>query len=725
MRKMRWFCVCMAVVMLFSILPFAASAATDNIAVGNTKTVVIDELGEGGDFYFTPAETARYVFWSTDNVEPDGFELDVYAKIFVVGEDESLVGNDDGGKGLNFKITVELQAGVQYYLRAEALGNDDLGTMKAHLAKECAATSMEAFDDEDELTINLGAVHYPEQEFFPGNAITEHVIYTSANEKVVKIVDGDNLLAVGVGTTKVTATSENGLKDSIKVTVTKPMTIKVGQEIEISPYNPVSPTFTFVAPADGNYTLYAEYEMDANAYAEILNENFDRIADTYDFGKASAAGFATEKGKTYYFVFDHLAHSSNYTVGVKKTVSGTLKAENQVYTGYVGSWLYPDFMPSPINAIVDLEKVVLTSSDPEIVEVHYENELKCLKEGTVTITATNKDGLSCTFKVKSVLPTKLTKTGTYKCTPTVSNRDFYYEFVAPATGTYYIYVTTWGGYNSVWKENESDGGYKLEKGESCTIQVEGMLDCEIAFAITTKKRVNCGNNHKWVCEYGFVSTTLSTGARLCSCSVCGDYRYEQQDQLKVTKPVEKKFKDVKKKDWFYDAVNFAYNSNLFIGTSETKFSPNDNMTRGMFVTVLGRLSGITADKKATTKFVDVAKGQYYTPYVKWASDAGIVNGMSTTRFAPDENITREQICVMMEKYIKANHWGLRNDFEVVKFKDEGKISKWAKSAVLACQQGGIINGSKSGNGFVFNPQGNATRAEVATILCNFAENYLV
>jgi len=144
----------------------------------------------------------------------------------------------------------------------------------------------------------------------------------------------------------------------------------------------------------------------------------------------------------------------------------------------------------------------------------------------------------------------------------------------------------------------------------------------------------------------------------------------------------------------------------------------------MFVTVLGRMAGVPADKKATTKFADVPKGQYYTPYVKWANDAGIVNGVSATKFAPDDNVTREQICVMMVGFMKNIGIAVRNDFTKVKFGDEAKLSKWAKNEVLICQQGGIVNGIKSGKGYVFNPQGNATRAEVATILHNFAKNYL-
>ena len=145
------------------------------------------------------------------------------------------------------------------------------------------------------------------------------------------------------------------------------------------------------------------------------------------------------------------------------------------------------------------------------------------------------------------------------------------------------------------------------------------------------------------------------------------------------------------------------------------------MTRAMFVTVLGRMAGVSVDKNAKTKFTDVKRGQWYTGYVKWASDNGIVSGVSSTKFAPEENVTREQICKMMVTYCKFAGITLKNINKPIVFKDNAKISGWAKQYVQKCQTAGLVNGS---NGY-FNPQGNATRAEVATILMNFNDYYSV
>ncbi len=183
------------------------------------------------------------------------------------------------------------------------------------------------------------------------------------------------------------------------------------------------------------------------------------------------------------------------------------------------------------------------------------------------------------------------------------------------------------------------------------------------------------------------------------------------------------FKDVKKKDWFHDAVQYAYTYRLFSGTSAKTFGPNETMTRGMFVTVLGRLAGVPNNSQVTTAFSDVKKGQYYTAYVKWANENGIVAGLTTTTFGPDSNITREQICAIIIRYCSYADISLQQINPGISFKDSKNISGYARAAVKVCQMGGLIQGEKVGGGYNFRPKGNATRAEVATIIMNFSKIY--
>ena len=170
--------------------------------------------------------------------------------------------------------------------------------------------------------------------------------------------------------------------------------------------------------------------------------------------------------------------------------------------------------------------------------------------------------------------------------------------------------------------------------------------------------------------------------------------------------------------WAADNILFAASRGLLSGTSDTTFSPCTGMTRGMFVTALGRLAGINPDSYKTGKFTDVKADAYYAPYVNWAAQTGIVTGITATTFAPDTNINREQMAVIMANYAKKLGYDLPRTLKAVTFADNANISSWAKDAVRAMQQAGILAGK---NGNKFDPKGTATRAEVATVLRRFVE----
>ena len=170
--------------------------------------------------------------------------------------------------------------------------------------------------------------------------------------------------------------------------------------------------------------------------------------------------------------------------------------------------------------------------------------------------------------------------------------------------------------------------------------------------------------------------------------------------------------------WAADNILFAASRGLLSGTSDTTFSPGTGMTRGMFVTALGRLAGIDPDSYQTGKFTDVKADTYYAPYVNWAAQNGIMEGATATTFAPDTNINREQMAVIMANYAKKLGYDLPKTLRAVTFADNAQISSWAKDAVKAMQQAGILAG-KANN--CFDPKGTATRAEVATVLRRFVK----
>ena len=176
-----------------------------------------------------------------------------------------------------------------------------------------------------------------------------------------------------------------------------------------------------------------------------------------------------------------------------------------------------------------------------------------------------------------------------------------------------------------------------------------------------------------------------------------------------TLDVSEIFTDVVKTAWYHDAVQKAYDNKWFAGATDKLFAPNGVVTRGMFVTVLGRFEN--AKGTPDNKFKDVDPKAYYAEYVAWAAEEGIVKGISDTEFAPETAITREQIALIFYNYLKTKDVKL-DEKDNTEFKDDKDISTWAYEAVYYMQKTGLISGMPDGT---FAPKKTATRAEIATI----------
>ena len=172
------------------------------------------------------------------------------------------------------------------------------------------------------------------------------------------------------------------------------------------------------------------------------------------------------------------------------------------------------------------------------------------------------------------------------------------------------------------------------------------------------------------------------------------------------------FSDINSNDWFYSDVEYVYTNNLFKGITETEFEPNVTMTRGMLVTVLWRMQDSPAAENQNP-FGDVPDNVYYTDAVKWAAENGLVNGMSNNLFNPEAEITRQDIAVILLRYLDYINadYVITEEYRI--FADEAEIADYAKNAVQVMNKLGIINGK--GNNMI-DPQGKATRAEVAAML---------
>lgn len=173
--------------------------------------------------------------------------------------------------------------------------------------------------------------------------------------------------------------------------------------------------------------------------------------------------------------------------------------------------------------------------------------------------------------------------------------------------------------------------------------------------------------------------------------------------------------------WGKEEILFVGARKLFAGIDEVNFGPDMTMTRGMLVTVLGRLSNVQPDIYKGSGFQDVNPDAYYAAYIDWAQQSGIVKGTGDRRFAPDEAITREQLAVMLTNYVAYAQLSLKKVMEPGQFADDGKISNYARDAIESMHQAGIINGR---NDQRIDPQSTATRAEVATMLARLIRNVM-
>ncbi len=177
------------------------------------------------------------------------------------------------------------------------------------------------------------------------------------------------------------------------------------------------------------------------------------------------------------------------------------------------------------------------------------------------------------------------------------------------------------------------------------------------------------------------------------------------------------FTDVKATDWFYANVQYVVENKLMNGVGNDKFAPNDTLTRAMLVTVLYRNAGEPTTNRSIP-FADVDMGAYYANAVSWAKQNGIVNGVTENEFAPDSNITREQIAAIMFRYAQYKGMDAVTLEENLHFTDADEISEYAVSAMNWAVGTGLMKGKSA---TTINPKDNATRAEIAAILQRFIE----
>ena len=251
---------------------------------------------------------------------------------------------------------------------------------------------------------------------------------------------------------------------------------------------------------------------------------------------------------------------------------------------------------------------------------------------------------------------------------------------------------------------------------TCTEQGYTTYQCSCGAGVVDEDSYQPALGHNWEEVFRQPATERSQGVVQYQCTRCGLYRYETLPKLPSS--WSNPFWDVSKEDWFYDAVRYVAQNGFMTGRSQTRFAPNDSMSRAMLVTVLYRMEGEPKFDGMFNPFEDVPEGTWYSDAVAWAATLQIVNGMSETEFAPEEDVTREQMVTIFYRYAQFKGYDTSASAPL-SFPDAGEAMGYALPALSWAVATGLISGVGTSEGSMLQPQGTATRAQAATIIMRF------
>ena len=275
-------------------------------------------------------------------------------------------------------------------------------------------------------------------------------------------------------------------------------------------------------------------------------------------------------------------------------------------------------------------------------------------------------------------------------------------------------------FHAVWEQLPHEHNYvRQERPATCT--QDGYVKYVCACGSSYNEAVYPALGHDW--DSGTVMkepTATETGIRTYACTRCNETKTESIPVVSVD--VTQMFSDVTK-NWAYPGIQYCVTHGIMGGMGDGTFAPTGTTTRAQIVQILYNLEGTPA-VSGTTPFTDLT-ANWYKPAILWAYQNNVVAGTSPTTFDPERPVTREQIAVILTQYmfhvLKMERTWTPADLST--FPDGAQVSGWAKEAVQDAVALGLINGTKAPDDKVYlNPQGSATRQQVATILMNFCQN---
>ena len=255
--------------------------------------------------------------------------------------------------------------------------------------------------------------------------------------------------------------------------------------------------------------------------------------------------------------------------------------------------------------------------------------------------------------------------------------------------------------------------YLLSSGFRDINNCKGM---EITFRNILASRFVYGNYHMYCSDnYAYDVMFLSTSRSYLTSAEMNSIlkSFKVKDTVSFTNGIP--FMDVGRNDWYYDSVKSVSNDGVIAGTTDYTYNPSGKLTRGQLATILWRMAGMP--KVKGKEFPDVKTTDYYYQAIQWASANKIVNGYATGKFGPKDNVTREQLAVMLQNYAKYKKINVSKVADISKYKDVKGVSSYATNAVAWAIQNKIISGKE--NGTRIDPKGNASRAEAAAMIQNY------
>ena len=572
--------------------------------------------------------------------------------------------------------------------------------------------------DKTELTINKGAAAQLNLSVTPEN-FTDIVDWKSTDTNIVTVSDNGVVKAVGVGTATVKVTVGD-VSASCKVTVLQPVT---GINLNKS---------SLTMDALGTFQMTASVYPDGANDKRITWSSSDPAIASVDEN-----GLVTALKKGTATITAAAMDGSGVKSTCKVTVSNTayvctdpaqLESPHNYDNSCTDVWSYRLDGASSLNVTFDARTemedgfdylYILDGSGKEVGKYtgkELAGKTVSVPGDTVQIRmASDKGNNAWGFKVTSV------KAGSETCQHVWDNGKVTKEPTETETGVKTFTCTRCG-------ETKTEAIPALSHEHSYKDVVTAPTCTEKGYTTHT---CACGDSyvdtyvdalgHAW--DNGKVTkepTATETGVRTYTCTRCHETKTESIPVVSVD--VTQMFTDVTK-NWAYPGIQYCVTHGIMGGMGDGTFAPTGTTTRAQIVQILYNLEGTPA-VSGTTPFTDLT-ANWYKPAILWAYQNNVVAGTSPTTFAPDQPVTREQIAVILTQYmfhvLKMNRTWTPADLST--FPDGANVSSWAKEAMQDAVALGLINGTKAPDGKVYlDPQGSATRQQVATILMNFCQN---